>query len=449
METTIIVKNQDNYLKIYLIHLVLGCGLFLFPFLAKIYSPLVFLLGIKIIFRTKNSNHEALFMSAYVVGLEVLLRMTNGMYINEYGKYSVIVFMLLGMYFKGISNKSYWYLFFLFLLIPSVFMAPFVLNLDTDIRKAIAFNISGPVCLGITAMYCYKADISLDDLKRVVRYIGYPLLSVLVYVILYNPSVKEVVTSTQSNFETSGGFGPNQMSTVLGLGIFVFFVQFLLDSKTKMETILNAFLTALFAYRCLVTFSRGGMICGLAMIAFLAFIVFFKTNKKGKLKIGVIGVLLFLSGSLIWGYSLSQTNGLIEKRYANQDARGRLKQSRLSGREDIAKAEIKMFLDNPIFGVGVGKNKEYREELTGIEAASHNEITRMLAEHGAFGVLALLILFFIPLSTFLFNRQHIFLLSFFIFWLLTINHAAMRIAAPAFIYALSLLKVNFSTKNHD
>jgi hypothetical protein len=34
-------------------------------------------------------------------------------------------------------------------------------------------------------------------------------------------------------------------------------------------------------------------------------------------------------------------------------------------------------------------------------------------------------------------------LSFLIFWLLTINHAAMRIAAPAFVYALSLLKVYY------
>jgi hypothetical protein len=32
---------------------------------------------------------------------------------------------------------------------------------------------------------------------------------------------------------------------------------------------------------------------------------------------------------------------------------------------------------------------------------------------------------------------------FLLFWFLTINHAAMRIAAPAFIYALSLLKVHF------
>jgi O-antigen ligase len=102
-----------------------------------------------------------------------------------------------------------------------------------------------------------------------------------------------------------------------------------------------------------------------------------------------------------------------------------------------------MFLDNPIKGVGVGVNKQYREELTGIESATHNEVSRMLAEHGIFGVINLLILLITPFFLYLNNKSNIFLLSFYFFWLLTINHAAMRIAAPAFIYALSLLKVSF------
>jgi hypothetical protein len=33
------------------------------------------------------------------------------------------------------------------------------------------------------------------------------------------------------------------------------------------------------------------------------------------------------------------------------------------------------------------------------------------------------------------------------FWLLTINHAAMRIAAPAFVYALALLKIRFPSSS--
>jgi len=57
------------------------------------------------------------------------------------------------------------------------------------------------------------------------------------------------------------------------------------------------------------------------------------------------------------------------------------------------------------------------------------------------GIFALMILFITPMFLYISNREHLFLFCFILFWILTINHAAMRIAAPAFIYSLSLLKV--------
>jgi hypothetical protein len=107
--------------------------------------------------------------------------------------------------------------------------------------------------------------------------------------------------------------------------------------------------------------------------------------------------------------------------------------------------EINSFLNNPIFGVGVGKGVEIRLEETGNGTLSHDEITRMLAEHGSLGIIGLLILFFTPLFLYLENKFNMFLLCFLAFWFLTINHAAMRTAAPAFVYSLSLLNVYFET----
>jgi hypothetical protein len=65
----------------------------------------------------------------------------------------------------------------------------------------------------------------------------------------------------------------------------------------------------------------------------------------------------------------------------------------------------------------------------------------MIAEHGSLGILGLMILFATPLVLYIDNKYNIYLLCFLIFWLLTINHAAMRLAAPAFLYSLALLKV--------
>jgi hypothetical protein len=269
----------------------------------------------------------------------------------------------------------------------------------------------------------------------------YPIAAMVVYMFLFNPSVRDVVTGTDSNSATSGGFGPNQVSTILGLGMFVVFVRLLFFSKTYLLLGFNAFFLLVLSYRGLITFSRGGVYTGIAMIVVLLLATYPLVSLKGKFKVNVVAILLLFSGIVVFGYSISQTGGLILNRYKGEDALGREKSSKFSGREELAASEFQMFMENPITGIGVGKNKEYREELIGISAASHNEMTRMLAEHGLFGIVNLLILLITPFVFYLDNRQHVFLLSFFVFWFLTINHASMRIAAPAFIYSLTLLQV--------
>jgi len=435
-------KEELSYIYLLLFHAFLGFLVFALPVLSKIYTLTLFAFGIYYIVMTKNKNNEALVMSAYIVSVEVLLRMTDGMLLNEFGKYSIMIFMFLGMVFSGFYKSSWVYWIFLLFLIPGIILASISFNFNVDVRKAIAFNISGPVCLGISAIYCFQRKITFDRLKGVITAFSLPLISLLVYLYLYNPSVKDVITGTQSNFETSGGFGPNQVSTILGLGTFVFFVQLLLNSKSRLLQIMNAGLLVSFAFRGLVTFSRGGMISAVAMILILLVVLFFKANLSMRPKIGLVILFSFITGLGIWGYSSLQTNGLINKRYANQDAAGREKKDRLGGREQIMNQELNIFIDNPIIGIGTGMSKYKRAEITGMEVASHNEITRMLVEHGLFGLIDLMILFFTPLLLFVNNRQNVFALSFFVFWLLTINHAAMRLAAPAFVYALSLLKVS-------
>ena len=440
------INQQRRYISLLLLHAGIGVAIFSFPFLSKIYSLTLFGYGIYFLLKTQNKNNEALVLSAYVVGAEVLFRMTDGMFFNEYAKYSIMIFLFIGMIYTGFSKNAYLYWFFLILLIPGIVLSTITLSFEANIRKAIAFNISGPVCLGVTAIYCYRRNISLERLKQVLSAACFPLIAIVVYLYLYTPSVKDVVTNTQSNFETSGGFGPNQMATVLGLGIFLFFVQMLLHSPTKLLQLINAGVAFVFAFRGLVTFSRGGIFTGIIMVAMLLVVVYSESGLKGRTKITVVLFFSVISALAIWTYSSLQTGGLIDKRYANEDASGRKKTSQLTGREVLIESEFEMFLDHPFLGVGVGKNKEYREELTGIAAASHNEFTRMLAEHGSLGLLALVILLLTPLVLYLGHRQNIFALPFLIFWLLTINHAAMRIAAPAFIYALSLLKVHHIEK---
>mgnify|MGYP003601455649 FL=1 len=434
-------KEEVVYLYLLALHAFLGFVLFLFPFFSKVYGIAILVFGIYFIIQSKNKQNEALLMAAYAVSAEIMLRMTGGTFVNEYGKYLVMLFLFLGMLFSGFSRNALVYWLFLFFLVPSVVLSTVTLDITTDVKKAIVFNMSGPVCLGISAIYCYKRELTFQRLLGIITAFSLPLLCLVTYLYFYTPNIQDVVTGTQSNFETSGGFGPNQVSTILGLGIFIFFVQLMLNSSNGLLQIINGALVLVFTFRGLVTFSRGGIYTGVAMVLLLLAILYFQANFQTKPKIAGIILLSFLAALAVWSYSSIKTNGLLDKRYANQDAAGREKKSQLSGREILIESELKMFYENPILGVGVGKNKELRKSQTGIDLATHNEMTRMLAEHGTLGIVGLLILVITPLYLFLVDRQNILALSFFVFWLLTINHAAMRLSAPAFIYALSLLKV--------
>lgn len=430
-----------SYQYLLILHALIALAVFIMPFLSKIYALLIPVIGIVIVHRNKNKNNEVLLVAAYLVGAEVLFRMTGGNFNNEYVKFTVAFFMLAGMFYSNFSLGAMIYIFFLVLLIPGILLTVSVADISIDIKKVLFFNLSGPVCLAICSIYMFKRRILFSQLQNIFVSMGLPIISTVVYLFLYTPNVRDVVTGTQSNFETSGGFGPNQVSTILGLGMFVFFTQFILFSKSRKFLFINGFLLLLISYRAIVTFSRGGVITAVAMIICLLAVLYFVSDKKGRTKFTYVFILTGLMAGGIWTYSSLQTNGLIAKRYSNQDAIGRQKKDRLGGREQIMDSEIKLFLEEPILGVGAGMGKTRRMEFKGEDAASHNEITRMFSEHGSFGIFGLLILFVTPFVLYINNRQHLYFLSCFVFWLMTINHAAMRTAAPAFLYALCLLSV--------
>ncbi len=438
------MKAEDRkYIILIALHVLLGVLIFLFRPIASLYSAAILLLGIYYVLKTGNKNNEVLFVSAYIVGSEVFLRMTGGSILYEFSKYGVMIFLLLGMFYSGFSKNAVPFWIYLLLLLPGVIVATETLNLQTDLRTSIAFNISGPVCLGIASIYNYNRKITFSQLNNILLTLGLPIVTTMVYLVLYTPDLKEVLTGTGSNGETSGGFGPNQVATILGIGMFIFFSRLIFNSKNKLIFILNLIIATNITYRGLVTFSRGGMITGFVMIVILLIFLYFNSGSSGRYKLNMLFVFMSVVFIFTWLYTSMQTSGLIDKRYANQDAMGRVKESRFTGREEILASEIDAFMDNPILGIGVAKGLEIRFEKTGEIVTSHNEISRTIAEHGMLGIIALMIVFFTPVFLYLDNKQHVYIFCFLLFWLLTINHAAMRIAAPAFVYSLSLLKVTF------
>ena len=155
------------YYKLLIFHVVLAIGVYVFRPLALAYFLFITVFfSYKILMASKKyKSFYVLIACAYIVGSEVFLRMNGGTIAYEAIKYLVIAFIIMGLISNSFSNKALIYVLYVLLLIPGIFVAVADLGFETDIRRAIAFNLSGPICLGITAIFCYKRTISFNQIK--------------------------------------------------------------------------------------------------------------------------------------------------------------------------------------------------------------------------------------------------------------------------------------------
>ena len=435
----------NNRLLFIGIHILMGyvSTLLKGSIILKLFWVLIIGFFIFIITFKKNKNEEALYLASYLVGAEVFIRMSDGFLLYETGKYGIILFSILGIIWGPVKQKTSisFLVYVLFLVIGIVFTQ---VPLGESLRKSIAFNLSGPISLGFFALYCFKRTITILQLKELLFVCLLPVFSIISFVYFRTPDLEELVFNGSSNFSTSGGFGPNQVATIIGFGVFILSVFIFTRVQLSLSIFLDIIFLLYFTYRGLLTFSRGGMIT--AIFAFFIFVLFMLLYQKNTFikvfKFLFITLILFLG---IWLYTSDITGGMIDNRYSNKNATGIEKKDISAGRFQLFSAQLENFYESPILGIGVGNGKYKRiESGKRITAASHNEITRLIEEHGLLGILALLILLVKPLQNIYFstNYQRAFLMSFYVFWFLTINHSAMRIAFPAFVYGLSLIKID-------
>ncbi len=442
------MNSNSKYSRLFLslFHLILGV-LLLVGIVAKVYSTLIVAFGILFIIRSKNEYNQAMMWSAYMVGAEVLFRMSGGMFFYELPKYSVLLFLLIGLIVEQRKHHvSVSYLIYILLLLIGIAFVNIPFN--ESIRKAIAFNLSGPILLGVSAIYFYKRKLTIDGLLKMLFFMGLPIISMLSLLYFKTPDIKSIAFGSAANFDASGGYGPNQVATILGAGVFIFTVHLLFKRYFFLLFIIDAFFFMYLIYRGLLTFSRGGMIT--SFIAVVSFVFFYILSKEKKAKnILKYSGLIFVLGIVLWTYTANVTGGMLTNRYTNKNAAGITKKDMSTGRVTLFKNELGEFYNHPFFGIGVGGSKYSRMENLGITAASHNEISRLLSEHGMIGLVMLFLLIIIPIRNAL-SQSYLakaFLSAFLLFWFLTINHSAMRIAFPGFIYGLSVSIILMNEKN--
>ena len=133
--------------------------------------------------------------------------------------------------------------------------------------------------------------------------------------------------------------------------------------------------------------------------------------------------MLFRSGAF--------TGGASEERFSSTDT---------SNRTEIASGDLKLFEEEPLFGVGVGLAKYERDFA--VEAAPHTEYSRLLAEHGVFGLVAIILLAILCLRIFRASegQYRVATAALLVMSLSQMMHSATRIGCIPLGFALAALR---------
>lgn len=364
----------------------------------------------------------------------------------EMGKYLLFVLLLVGI----LKYKTSAWLAFLM----AMFLLP-ALMIDLSGEASVldmVFNFLGPLNVALGILFFYGKKITKIMLLNTFRLMILPMVSVLCHALFKAPDLAEVDFELGANMVTSGGFGSNQVSTGLGLASFLVFIFWINRWQLTGHRWMDSLLMVVFTFQGLLTFSRGGMMTGFLGIFVIIYFLRSATNsqivKFGLVRIGkyLLPALILIVGSFYLVNRL--TDGMLLLRYQGETQGTVLgtKQKSLnsitSGRFDIFIGDLELWLDHPVLGVGVAASKYLRERMQGIVA--HVELSRLLAEHGIFGLAYFLILVHYGWGLLKSHPNPAILgilCALFAVGLFTSFHAAMRTFVSPLMIGLSMLTV--------
>lgn len=403
-----------------LAHIPLALVLKNVPLLATGHALLALAVGL-LFLRRDQGPERVVYVAAYITGCELLWRASHAAVFWEFGKYSVSMLLGLALIRHGLLREASRRPLYAFL-----FLLPSLTVLTSFDREAIAFNLSGPFSLAVCAMFFSTVKLGPAELRKVLAAIIAPIagMATLSTVSSLEADLTQLVIGGKA---TTAGLGPNQVSSVLGLGITAAVLSYFFWPQRRIRQAI-LLLALWFMIQGILSLSRGGLWTAVGAIAVASFYLLRSREARGR---------FFLVAAAIWVVSQffllpwvdDRTGGIVRARFSSAD---------LTGRDQIMKADVMAFRDHPLLGLGPGESRFYHTRTFRV-SATHTEYTRLLAEHGAFGLASLLIYVSLGLKRWRRRDSHLERavgLACMAWAALFLIHAAMRLVAPAFLFGL-------------
>ena len=392
---------------------------------------------------------------SYLISFEVLDRMakTSPFIPYELGKYFLVLMGIFGIVNLGIRSQKG--------LLMVLLMTPALLYDFSGQRTFfdIINNYLAPLAVGLGIAFADRLTITKVQLNQILKFIWLGCLASLVFTYIRTPDFEEINFSLKAQFETTGGHSSNQVSSILGLGMFLSFYSLFKRLNYSGNRLFDLIILVGFAFQGLLSFSRGGMMVGAIGILIILFLPEKSQNGiavvRGNKSI-LIGIIVICALYAVFEVANTVTSGNLLLRYQGE-TQGTLLGTKevtanqlVSGRVDIVEKDVDLWLKHIFTGVGCGASR-YLRDLDKIGIAPHVELSRLMAEHGLLGIIFAIIIFFqVPLKSWQVNEgssSKIILITLMTIAILTTFHAAMRTFLTPLLMILGSLKITESRIN--
>lgn len=373
-------------------------------------------------FAFKNDVRRVLITLVYVVYTEIFIRKGGGV---TFVPYLFVQYLMIAVFFimlirKGGQLKIHSRCTLFIFLYTVIEILDMIRAQDITYARSMLTNT---IVLLFVSLWASANVITPQMMDSVVKHIKIATIY-LCGNILVAHFTHEITYSATSSSEASNWMSAVQLSGYMGVGCSMFFLS-VMDEKEKDKLVVNVALFALSVTLMVLTFSRGGLYF---LSAVIILYVLFNRKYVGRF---LILFLLLPVGYIVYYYVTATTGGLIEQRFGEEGA---------SGREDLVKAGLKIFMQEPLAGVGTGNfNTQITERgLFSAESGAHNEFVRAAAEHGIMGIIFYwgfyIVIFIELLNRKKEEREMAFYLL--IIYCLIIVHNGLKISVQPYILAL-------------
>jgi hypothetical protein len=423
-------SEESTFLIIVFIglHIPLALLMEAFPNFAAAHALLIFLIGVLLAFRSPVDSPRPLYIIGYLVGAEVLWRATGAARILSVEQVRYVSMVMIAIMFLRHRKQQipFFPILYVCLLLPSLIN---YIGYDVVFLRFWAVSaLIGPIATGVFSIFLYKRALDSKTLSTLGFFVIAPLVGTATLVFL-NLATLDVTFTAGSN-EIASGFGANQVSNALAMGVmFCWLLLIKQNIKLTSRAVILIIMIGL-TVPMLFTFSRSGpwTIAIIVMITSLLMMVL------SPYRIWAFFIVMIFALILMWliPWFNTVTSGAFIQRYTDTSG---------SGREELAQSEFAIWLENPLFGIGPGMARERVDDYySRTELQTHVEYTRVLAEHGMLGLVAMLVLIVSGANNFFKADQwqsKIWIAAFLLFTFAFIGNSSYRITVPSFLYALT------------